>query len=113
MPPDLKLAKLTRLKSGLETVQAELSLHLLIALITIAARPGLSVNDLADELKVPQQTASRYVAMLLARYQNVSTSLQVPLIAQQISEEDPRKRALTLTDQGRDRLEHLLEAMNE
>ncbi|MDY0885378.1 MarR family winged helix-turn-helix transcriptional regulator [Dongia soli] len=109
----MSVVKLAQLRAGLETVQSELSLQQLIALIAIASRPGLSVNELAEELNLPQQTASRYVSILLGRYQNVSNTVPVPLITQQINDEDPRKRALLLTEQGQQRLNRLLEAMNK
>ncbi len=82
-------------------LQSELNLPQLVALLSVAIEPGLSVNDLADRVAVPQQTASRYVAVLLGRYE--SASGQGPrhaLISQGVNDEDPRKRALFLTEYG-------------
>lgn len=89
-------------------VQAELSLPQLVALLTIAVEPGLSVNDLADRIGLPQQTASRYVAILLGRYETPGQSPPHPLISQGVSEDDPRKRALFLTGLGENLVRRLL-----
>ena len=89
------------MRRALMDVQGTLSLAQLVALMTIAIEPGLSVNELAEQLKIPQQTASRHVAVLTGRYQ--SDLADAPLdamIVQQINESDPRKRALYLTPEG-------------
>jgi DNA-binding MarR family transcriptional regulator len=99
----------SRLSRALEPLQSELGLPQLLALFRIALEPGLSVNDLAERMGCPQQTASRYVAMLLGRYsagadsdlQNQNQSKLDPLISQEISQADPRRRALFLSAQGR------------
>ena len=83
-----------------------LSLEVLLALLTIALEPGLSVNELADRLHVPQQTASRYAAVLLGRYSRTSTAggqaAKWPLVfRQEVHADDPRKRAMFLTDRGK------------
>ena len=91
---------LREVRDALMSVQSELSLAQLVALLTIAVEPGLSVNDLADRVGLPQQTASRYVAVLLGRYETPGPMPPHPLISQAVSEEDPRKRALFLTDAG-------------
>lgn len=94
--------RLSGLRNALLEVQNALSLAQLVALVTIAMEPGLSVNDLAERLKIPQQSASRYVAALAGRYQSVlAESSLAPLIVQTINEGDPRKRALFLTPAGR------------
>ena len=61
---DAHLSQLVALANALRPLQADLSLSQLLALIAIAVEPGLSVNELADRLNIPQQTASRHVAGL-------------------------------------------------
>jgi DNA-binding MarR family transcriptional regulator len=98
---DQKLVRLAEIRSALIGVQGNLSLAQLVALATIAIEPGLSVNELADRLKIPQQTASRHVAVLTGRYQSdLADAPLEALIIQQINENDPRKRALYLTLEG-------------
>jgi DNA-binding MarR family transcriptional regulator len=110
------LAKLAGLASALHLLPAEIGLPQLLALLTIASEPGLSVNELADRLRMPQQTASRHVAVLAGRYQGMfgamasedaGRSKLEPLITQEISQSDPRRRALIISTQGR----ALLDAM--
>ena len=109
-------AKMVNLANALRPVQDELGLPQLLALLTIASEPGLSVNDLADRLDLPQQTTSRHVAALAGRYQGMfgadaaeytARSKLAPLIIQEISQSDPRRRALFISKQGRS----LLDAM--
>lgn len=98
-----------RLSNALRALPSGLALQHLVALLAVGRRTGLSVNDLADNLAIPQQTASRYVAVLSGRYDTVEASSQLaPLIEQRINERDPRRRALFLTDEGRDVLSTLL-----
>lgn len=99
---------LCNVRDALMAVQSELSLPQLVALLTIALEPGLSVNDLADRIGLPQQTASRYVAVLLGRYETPGQSPLHPLISQAVSEDDPRKRALFLTAAGQALVRRLL-----
>ena len=89
----------------LQAVPERLGLGPLTALVAVASRPGLSVNDLAASLGVPQQTASRHVATLLGR-----SGKSAPLIEQRISVEDPRRRALVVTAAGREILDSLATA---
>lgn len=104
---DLSLQLAARLKKCLAKAP-ELSLPQLTALLTIAMRPGLSVNDLADDNGFTQQTASRYVSVLSGRYQSFDTAEpSEALITQSVNESDPRRRALHLTEAG----QHLVEAM--
>lgn len=99
----------SNLVRAIEPVQAELSLSQFLALCRVAIEPGLSVNDLAERMRCPQQTASRHVAALLGRYETYGDadgdsggrSKFDPLIAQEISQNDPRKRALFVSNQGR------------
>jgi DNA-binding MarR family transcriptional regulator len=102
--------KLAALASALRPLQTELGLPQLLALLTIAGEPGLSVNELADRLDLPQQTASRYVAALAGRYQGAFGPVNAedhgrskldPLITQEVSQSYPRRRALFVSKQGR------------
>jgi DNA-binding MarR family transcriptional regulator len=114
---DAHLSQLVALANALRPLQADLSLSQLLALIAIAVEPGLSVNELADRLNIPQQTASRHVAGLLGRYQLASAdaadarSKMDPLIKQEINSEDPRRRALFLSDDGQQLLEKFLSVL--
>jgi DNA-binding MarR family transcriptional regulator len=103
-------AKLAGLANALHLLPAEIGLPQLLALLAIAGEPGLSVNELADRLGMPQQTASRHVAVLAGRYQGMfgamasedaGRSKLEPLITQEISQSDPRRRALIISTQGR------------
>lgn len=100
-----------RLRALLSAVPDDLALPQLRALVAIAAEPGLSVSDLAERVGVPQQTASRYVAVLLGRYQDaLEHGRQRVLVEQRISEEDPRRRALFLSDEGTNLLSSIINA---
>ena len=112
----LSLSKLRAIVEALEPLQGDLGMPQLLALAQIAMQPGLSVNELAERLGCPQQTASRYVAALLGRYQSPPdangtgpgrTKLD-PLITQEISQSDPRSRALYVSKQGVALLERML-----
>src|SRR5947209_1545980 len=91
-------AQLSAAFEALSPVETELGLPLLLTLLAIARSPGLSINDLAEQIKIPQQTASRYVSILQGRYQSpgrvVSTFVRHPLVLFGLSPEDPRRRAL-------------------
>ncbi|RFC64782.1 hypothetical protein DY251_18640 [Mesorhizobium denitrificans] len=91
-----------RMAAALQPVQDQLSLAHLVSLLTVATHPGLSVNELAERVGAPQATASRYVSVLLGRYQGQGTPPPKPLIAQEISPDDPRKRALFLSQDGQE-----------
>jgi DNA-binding MarR family transcriptional regulator len=99
--------------TALRSIGSDLSLPLLITLLAVARAPGLSVNELAERIQVPQQTASRYVAVLQGRYQiagsNEITFAGKPLISLQVSASDPRRRALFLTRYGETRLARFIE----
>lgn len=100
---------LEAMQAALASVQAELSLPQLIALLAIANQPGISVNDLAERTSASQQTTSRYVSVLTGRYEALSgRGPGQPLIAQGVSDEDPRKRALYLTDAGAELVRRIL-----
>jgi DNA-binding MarR family transcriptional regulator len=105
----LKPSDIDNLSDALRALPSGLALQHLVALLEVGRQTGLSVNDLADILAIPQQTASRYVAVLSGRYDNVDALSQFsPLIEQRINERDPRRRALFLTDEGREVLNTLL-----
>jgi DNA-binding MarR family transcriptional regulator len=102
-----------RLLRALVPVEETLGLPLLLALAAIAREPGLSVNDLADRIGAPQQSASRYVATLQGRYAMPGRDLgPVPLVAIEVSSTDPRKRALHLTRTGTARLSRILTTLS-
>jgi DNA-binding MarR family transcriptional regulator len=97
------------IRDALMRIQGDLSLPQFVALMTIGLEPGLSVNELAEKLNIPQQSASRYIAVLTGRYQSeLASGIVEPLIVQQINELDPRKRALHLTPSGTELLASLL-----
>ncbi len=90
-------------------IDQSIGLPLLLTLAAVGREPGLSVNELAERLNTPQQTISRYVATLQARYAMPGRDVgSVPLIDVEISVNDPRRRALTLTAAGKARLEEVL-----
>jgi DNA-binding MarR family transcriptional regulator len=100
---DREYDRLGALSEALGGWQAVLSLSQVLALIAIARNPGLSVNELAESLGLPQQTVSRHVAILLGRYQTsaeLTPASLATLIRQEISASDPRRRALFLSDDG-------------
>jgi DNA-binding MarR family transcriptional regulator len=95
--------RLASLSEALAPRQTDLNLPQVLALVAIAQTPGLSVNELADSLGLPQQTVSRHVAILLGRYQTTSEAPPTGVtsfIRQEISASDPRRRALFLSDDG-------------
>jgi DNA-binding MarR family transcriptional regulator len=95
--------RLACLSEALAPWQTALNLPQVLALLAIARTPGLSVNELADNLRLPQQTVSRHVAILLGRYQVMPEATQTGVtsfIRQEISASDPRRRALFLSDDG-------------
>ena len=86
-------------------IERELGLPLLLTLLAIAHKPGLSVNELAERINVPQQTASRYVASLQGRYDMPGREIgPLALVNVEISQLDPRRRSLYLTPAGEKRL---------
>jgi DNA-binding MarR family transcriptional regulator len=95
--------RLAALSDALKPWQAVLSLSQVLALAEVAQSPGLSVNELAERLSLPQQTVSRHVAILLGRYQATSEAgptNTTAFIRQEISTSDPRRRALFLSEDG-------------
>ena len=94
-------ALLATLRDRLLPLQHKLSLPQLLSLLSIAAEPGLSVSDLGERLRIPQASASRYASVLLGRYEGPAGNPVTPLISQEINKRNPRRRALTLTDEGR------------
>lgn len=97
--------RLSALKLSLVKLQDTISLPQLVALLCVGVEPGISVNDLAERMGVPQQTASRYASVLMGRYDtppNPTAPTKQPFLAQGVSERDARSRALYLTPAGRD-----------
>ena len=97
----INMKSLQRVFDALLGIHEALGLPHLVCLLAIEARAGLSVNELASATRYPQQSVSRYIALLLGRYENaVGPSIVEPLVEQSISATDPRRRALTLTPTG-------------
>jgi DNA-binding MarR family transcriptional regulator len=91
----------------------EMTLPVLMTLFTVMRHPGISINDLAEKIAIPQQTASRYVAILLGRYAMPGDNNRhsVSLLSLEVSQEDPRKRALYLTNAGKSKLTTILKQL--
>lgn len=89
-----------RLRAALQAVQGELSLSQLVILLLLVERPGLSIGEVAEITSLPQQTASRLILQLSGRYQIDPGGAPVEYIRQEVGDDDPRKRALFLTDKG-------------
>lgn len=104
--------KAARLLRVLRAVELDLGLPLLLSLAAVACEPGISVNNLAERIGVPQQTASRYLALLQGRYSMPDRDIgPEPLIKVEINPIDPRRRALKLTKAGAKRLSLALAAL--
>ena len=99
-PESADQSRLISLTDALRPLQDQLGLSRLVCLLTIAAEPGLSVTELAARINAPQASTSRYVSLLLGRYQEEKGEAPAPLISQQVSKEKPRQRALFLTGHG-------------
>lgn len=98
----------------LRSLEPDLNLQLALTLLVVARRPGLSVGELAEQIEAPQQTASRYVAILQGRYELPSgdgnSFARNPLLSLEVSKHDPRRRALFLTGHGTKRINRILDA---
>ena len=98
----------------LRSLEPDLNLQLALTLLVVARQPGLSVGELADHIQSPQQTASRYVAILQGRYElpgsDGNSFARNPLLSLEVSKHDPRRRALFLTAYGTKRLNRILDA---
>lgn len=105
-------AQINNVFSLLRSLEPDLNLPLAVTLIAIAREPGLSVGELGERIGSPQQTTSRYVAILQGRYETNPSGeggfSRNPLISLEISKQDPRKRALFLTDNGVKRVAEIL-----
>lgn len=119
-----EVQRIRALAQALGSVEQELTLPQVIALLAIASRPGLSVNDLADAMGMPQQTASRHVASLVGRHHHVSKKLgflsfeleysfRRHLVVQEVNQADPRRRALYLSTLGRQVVDKLLSDLRD
>lgn len=111
----LDRSRLTTIFKALQAANVVLTLPQLLVLLAVGKHPGMSVNELADEIDVPQQTASRYVALLQGRYampgDTRMTFAKKPALSLEVSQTDPRRRALYLTGYGRDLLMRLSEGI--
>ena len=99
------------LDAGLKVAEPDLSIPLLRTVIAVFLKTDMSVNDLADTIGVPQQSASRYVAILQGRYQTsdgASSFTKAPLLMSKPSPTDSRRNELALTPHGEDRLNEIL-----
>lgn len=88
-----------------------LTLPLLGVLMAVADQPGISINEVAERLALPQQTASRYVAILEGRYQQLgadSAFVATPLISPSEDDADSRRRSLVLSPAGHSALDKFL-----
>lgn len=96
----------------LRSLQPDLNLSLAVTLLAVAREPGLSVNELAERVAAPQQTVSRYVAILQGRYEvpGNESFARNPLVALEVSAQDPRRRAVFLTPHGTKRVTQILSA---
>jgi DNA-binding MarR family transcriptional regulator len=101
----------------LRALQPDLSVELALTLVAVAREPGLSINELAERIQVPQQTASRYAAILQGRYElptgELNSFARTPLLLLEVNAQNSRKRALFLTSGGRERLTSILETETE
>lgn len=94
-------------------LQDQLALVQFSALLAIASEPGISVNELAARIGVPQPSASRYAAILMARYQAPEGAVPTMLATQEVNEDDPRRRALFLTEEAWEFLAKLKSVLSE
>lgn len=94
--------RIWQVASDLKIWGGQLGLPALVVLLCVASKPGLSVNDLAAELGIPQQSASRAVAQLAGRYHTDGDRPPVEYVEQRVKRDDPRSRALFPTDAGRE-----------
>lgn len=98
--------------AGLKVADPDLSIPLLRTLIAVFLKEDMSINDLADAIDVPQQSASRYVAILQGRYQTSdghgNSFTRAPLLTHKPSPGDLRRYELALTSRGLARLHKIL-----
>lgn len=95
---------------GLRGTSGDLSAGEIRAFLAIARRQGISVQELATDLGIPQSTASRYVKALGPGWRwskdfakGGTVNLQfggVGLIEQHINSNEPRKHSLVLSEHG-------------
>lgn len=99
------------LDAGLKLAEPDLSIPLLRTLIAVFLKVDMSINDLAEAIGAPQQSASRYVAILQGRYQTsegATSFTKAPLLMHKPSPNDSRRYELALTVHGQDRLNKIL-----
>jgi len=104
--------RLQALQKALRIIEDDLSLPLLLTLVTVTLNPGISVSELAEHIEIPQQTASRYMSTLLGRYQmpgnDANSFAQAPYLSLEINNEDPRRRALFVTAKGKAKVSKII-----
>lgn len=91
------------LSKTLSQLDRNLSVPQIKMLLEIAMAPGLSVNEMSERTSIPQQTVSRNLGILQGRYMPVGADAGYQpktLISMTISTDDPRRRALYLTEDG-------------
>jgi DNA-binding MarR family transcriptional regulator len=91
-----------------------MSIPLLRTLVAVSLNSDLSVTELADMIGIPQQSASRYVAVLQGRYQTPGSTnvfADEPLLAHKASATDLRRYELVLTPHGTARINAILNAI--
>jgi DNA-binding MarR family transcriptional regulator len=112
MEKNLDSNQLKALLAGLQSLDADISMPLLVTLIAVGESPGLSIGELAEKIDAPQQSASRYIAILMGRYQSPGETQPLranrPLLKVEISPDDPRRRSILLTDHGTATLKNFL-----
>lgn len=112
---DFNISRLDAVARALRSIESELSLPLLLTLTAVARHPGISVNELAQQIDVPQQTASRYVSILQGRYQMLDSGensfARNPYLSLTVSAVDPRRRAIFLTSRGKGRLAEIIQEL--
>jgi DNA-binding MarR family transcriptional regulator len=106
---EAEMGSVDRVWTIMRAFRSSMSLELIRTFLAIARRQGLSVQELADELGVPQSSVSRYVKAL-AGYESREGKLGplkwevgsdgYGLIEQRINEQEPRKRSLVLSEEG-------------
>lgn len=111
---DDEIRSLKALRNVLSHVGDRMTLQTLAALVTVAVKPGLSVNELSEEINVPQQSGSRYASILLGRYKDVLSERQrAPLVEQTVNDKEPQKRSLYLNDDGKNAVKRISKILME
>jgi len=99
-----------------------MSVEELLCFLTVAAHPGLSVGELAQQTGLPQSTVSRHLKRLCARprrskgqFGPLQWELDVgenPMLEQRVHPTNGKQRALHVTRHGEALLDRFESAMN-